>query len=404
MNWKEFELETLIDRLVDYRGKTPTKTESGVKLVTAKVIKEGQILENVQHEYISEEDYTEVMRRGVPRLNDIIITTEAPLGEVAIIRNDEKIALAQRVILFTPNKFVANPQYLYYTFFTTLVQERLAARATGTTVPGISNPSLRAVKIPLPPLPIQRRIAEVLGRYDALIENYQQQIGTLEGLAQELYREWFVRGRCPYAQSGEEGGLPVGWERVRFTQIVSILSGGTPKTDIEQYWNGDVYWFSPADVERSCYVLTTGKTITESGLKNCNSKLYPINTVVITARGTVGKCVLLGRPMAINQSNYALIGKSISQFFVYFKTLEMVELLKKEAIGAVFETITTSNFERAEVVLPTEDVLNRFNDGIKPIFDKIRNCLLQMETLRQTRDALLPRLLSGQLAIDNQTF
>jgi type I restriction enzyme S subunit len=399
MEWEECELKDLITRLVDYRGKTPKKTQEGVKLITAKVIKDGHILDNVEHEYIAEENYDEAMRRGIPQINDIIVTTEAPLGEVAMITNDEKIALAQRVILFTPDIEKVSPQFLYYSFFTKLIQERLQARATGTTVPGISNPSLQSIKFPTPPLPIQSRIAEVLGRYDALIENYRRQIGILEAAAQTLYREWFVRGRCPYARYEDNPKLPVGWKRLKFTDVISIQSGGTPKTDNAQFWDGDIFWFSPADLEDAFYVLSTEKTISESGLKNCNSKLYPTNTVVITARGTVGRCILLGRPMAINQSNYALIGKTVSQYFVFFKSLELADKWKKEAIGAVFEAITVNNFERTAIVLPTVEVLESFDKVIEPILNKIRNCLEQIELLRQMRDKLLPRLLSGQIQL-----
>lgn len=206
-----------------------------------------------------------------------------------------------------------------------------------------------------------------------------------------------MRGRCPGAEAGSAGELPAGWERVKFTDVISVQSGGTPKTSEPNYWDGKVYWFSPGDVENSYYVLTTGKTITEEGLKNCNSKLYPVNTVVITARGTVGKCVLLGRPMAINQSNYALVGRSVSQYFTFFKTLEMAEGLQKEANGAVFSTITTDNFERAEILVPDAISLAAFDKLVAPMFGAIRNCLEQSDILRATRDALLPRLLSGQL-------
>jgi type I restriction enzyme, S subunit len=250
----------------------------------------------------------------------------------------------------------------------------------------------------LPHLNSQRRIAAILSAFDDLIENYQTQISLLEAMAQELYREWFVRGRCPYAQA-QRHGLPVGWESVIFTDVISVLSGGTPKTSVQQYWDGDILWFSPSDVRNSFYILTTEKKITKLGLKNCNSKLYPADTVVITARGTVGRCVLLGRPMAINQSNYALIGKNLSQFFVYFKTLELGEKLKKEAIGAVFETITVNNFENAEIILPSNNILDKFDRLIEPIFRKMRNCLEQVEFLRQMRDKLLPRLMNGELSL-----
>lgn len=374
--WEEKELDSLIDRLVDYRGKTPTKTQSGVKLVTAKVIKEGQILENVQHEYIAEEDYDDVMRRGIPKINDIIITTEAPLGEVAIIKSNEKIALAQRVILFTPNPEIAYPLFLYYSFFTTQTQERLQARATGTTVPGISNPGLRAIKIPLPPLPIQRRIADILGRYDALIENYQKQISTLESMAQELYREWFVRGRCPYAQLGEEGGLPVGWQELRLGDLIELKYG---KSLVEEN-------------RRSGSVPVVGS----SGIVDFHDvALVERPGVVVGRKGNVGSVFWIDKPFYPIDTAY-FVESQTSDYFLFFNLQTQNFISGDAAVPGLNREQALSN----KVILPDSFSLQKFDAIVKLMFDKKSNLQTQLTTLRQTRDALLPRLLSGQLEVE----
>lgn len=406
MMWQYKEIGALIK---EYGGKVQTGPfgsqlhESDYSSVGVPVVMPKDIIDGIINEdsvaKIDENIYRKVKRHAL-EIGDIILPRRGNFAKRAIITEREKGWLCGTgCIKIHISEDAIVPRFLYFYLSQEYVVEYIESQAVGSTMLNLSASIVERFKIPVPPLPIQRRIAYTLGQYDTLIENYQGQISALEGMAHELYREWFVRGRCPYAQPAEDGELPIGWERVQFTKHIAVLSGGTPKTDVEAYWDGIIPWLSPADVGASCYVLNTGKTISELGLKNCNSKLYPIDTVVITARGTVGKCIMLGCPMAINQSNYGLAGKNLSQYFVYFKTLDIVALLKKEAIGAVFETITTNNFERAQIDLPPKEITDRFDAAVKPIFQKIRNCMLQLAILRQMRDALLPRLLSGQLDV-----
>jgi type I restriction enzyme S subunit len=154
MNQPPFEAKTIeevTDTLIDYRGKTPPKTEEGVRLVTAKVIKQGRILDDPA-EYIADDYYDTWMRRGLPKQWDLLITTEAPLGEVALLRTSQKVALAQRVILLRGKKGVIDQRYYFYALQSDFAQGELLSRATGTTVLGIKQSELRQVRIPYYPL------------------------------------------------------------------------------------------------------------------------------------------------------------------------------------------------------------------------------------------------------------
>src|SRR5690606_22131464 len=133
------------------------------------------------------------------------------------------------------------------------------------------------------------------------------------------YREWFVHFRFPgHEHVPLTDGLPNGWERQAASAVMDVLSGGTPKTGNATFWDGDIGFFTPKDATDTPYVLTTEKTITEEGLRACNSKLYPTDTLFITARGTVGKLNLALVPMAMNQSCYALRSKSrFGQRYLY---------------------------------------------------------------------------------------
>ena len=185
---------------------------------------------------------------------------------------------------------------------------------------------------------------------------------------------------------------------VGFTEIIQILGGGTPKTGESSYWNGNVPFFTPKDVG-SPYTLATEKTITEEGLAHCNSRLYPVNTVFVTARGTVGKVGLPGIPMAMNQSCYALVGKDTHQLLVYFYTLKAVDRLKHKASGAVFDAITTRDFESEIIMKLSDDDEKAFLDVAQPIYQAVLSNSIENLRLAALRDSLLPKLMSGEIDV-----
>lgn len=183
-----------------------------------------------------------------------------------------------------------------------------------------------------------------------------------------------------------------------FTSIIQVLGGGTPKTGNPLFWNGSVPFFTPKDIGTP-YTLTTEKTITEDGLAHCNSRLYPVNTVFVTARGTVGKVGLPGVPMAMNQSCYALVGKNIDQLLVYFYTLQTVQALKHKASGAVFDAITIRDFETETIRLISDHAAAAFLSVATPMFSQILGNSIENLRLAELRDVLLPRLMSGEIDI-----
>ena len=185
---------------------------------------------------------------------------------------------------------------------------------------------------------------------------------------------------------------------VRFTDLIQILGGGTPKTGENTYWNGNIAFFTPKDVGTP-YTLITEKTISKEGLSHCNSRLYPVNTVFVTARGTVGKVGMSGVPMAMNQSCYALVGKETHQLLVYFYTLKAVDRLKHKASGAVFDAITTRDFESEQIMKLSDDDATAFLRVAEPMFQEVLNNNIENLRLSTLRDSLLPKLMSGEIDV-----
>ena len=182
--------------------------------------------------------------------------------------------------------------------------------------------------------------------------------------------------------------------------MIKVLGGGTPKTGNPEFWNGTIPFFTPKDVG-SPYTFETEKYITTSGLANCNSRLYPVNTSFVTARGTVGKVSLAGMPMAMNQSCYALESDTIYHILVYFYFLKAVASLKHKASGAVFDAIVTRDFETEVINVLNSDDSKAVLEVVTPMMSAIHSNIEENMRLSAVRDTLVPRLMSGELDVSD---
>ena len=251
-------LEDCLDALIDYRGKTPTKTNSGIPLITAKIIKGGRI--DTPTEFIAKDDYVAWMRRGIPEEGDVVLTVEAPLGEVAQL-GSEKIALAQRVVTLRGKAGLLDSTYLLYLLQTEEMQSQLKTRATGTTVVGIKQSELRKVTLSLPPFDLQLSAAATLKAFDDRITLLRETNATLEAIAQALFKSWFVdfdpvraklEGRAPEGmdearaalfpdefEESELGLVPRGWRVLPIGEVCTLGRGSSPRP-IQNFMGDDI--------------------------------------------------------------------------------------------------------------------------------------------------------------------
>ena len=296
--------------------------------------------------------------------------------------SDGKFVYAGFLIKFSIDPSKINPKYVKYFCLSQQYKDWIHSFNTGSTRGNINAQTLG--KMPIPELEREKQdaLVEILSSIDAKIKQNNAINENLEQQAHALFANY-------YEQSNTE---------VAFTDLIQILGGGTPKTGESKYWNGNIPFFTPKDVG-SPYTLATEKTITEDGLSHCNSRLYPANTVFVTARGTVGKIGLAGVPMAMNQSCYALAGKNLHQLLVYFYTLKAVDRLKHKASGAVFDAIITRDFETEQVFKLSEDDSNTFIKIAEPMYQSILNNSVENQRLVALRDSLLPKLMSGEIDV-----
>ena len=272
--------------------------------------------------------------------------------------------------------------FLYYALASDSFFDYATATAKGTKMPRGDKTAIMDFMVSCFDLKIQVYIADILKSLDNKISNNNKINDNLEQQALELFSNY----------------QKVTDEKICFTDVIQILGGGTPKTKESAYWDGDIPFFTPKDV--GCpYTISTEKTITEDGLNHCNSRLYPVNTVFVTARGTVGKVCMPGVPMAMNQSCYALVGKNLHQLMVYFYTLATVERLKHKASGAVFDAITTSDFSSEYINRLSEQDEKSFLKIVEPMFQMMLSNIFENKKLENLRDTLLPKLMAGELAV-----
>lgn len=390
-------LENLLDKLIDYRGKTPKKTLTGVPLVTAKIVKNGTI--NGYTEYIAEEDYDKWMVRGFPKVGDVILTTEAPLGEVAQLK-EEKVALAQRIVCLRGKDNVLDNTYLKYYLQSGKGQKSLSARESGTTVTGIKQAELRRVDIEYPAYDDQRRIASILSSLDRKIELNNKINADLEEMAQAIFKNWFVDFE-PFKDGkfvdSELGMIPEGWKVGRLTEIASYMNGLAMQK------------FPPENNEDSLPVLKIkelgqGFCGTDSDRCSCNIKdecKIHNGDVIFSWSGTLLVDVWCGGDCGLNQHLFKVTSKDYPKWFYYYWTKhhlqEFIHIAKDKAV--TMGHIKRGHLEEAMVAIPDNDSMEKAHELFEPILSKMISLRLESSRLSTLRDTLLPRLMSGELEV-----
>ena len=319
-------------------------------------------------------------------VGDILFSTVRPNQKhYGIIEaGTENLLVSTGFTVVTVDTTIADPYFIYYYLTQSSVIESLQAIAeqSTSTYPSIKPSDIEDIELDLPELETQKKIGSTLRMLDRKIALNEEINDNLQQQAAALFSSLYDRSNT----------------EVRFTDLIQILGGGTPKTGENTYWNGNIAFFTPKDVGTP-YTLITEKTITEEGLSHCNSRLYPVNTVFVTARGTVGKVGMSGVPMAMNQSCYALVGKETHQLLVYFYTLKAVDRLKHKASGAVFDAITTRDFESEQIMKLSDDDATAFLRVAEPMFQEVLNNNIENLRLSTLRDSLLPKLMSGEIDV-----
>ena len=403
--WKKVKLGEICERVTS--GGTPKANVSSyynpptIPWLKTKEVNYCRITET--ENYISEEGLKNSSAKLISP-NSVIIAMYGQgdtAGRVAI--NKIPLATNQACCNLTIDKNKADYEFIYYQLCT--LYDKLVSLKAGAAQPNLNARIIKNLEIIMPSLPIQHRIATILSRYDSLIENYQKQIKLLEEAAQRLYKEWFVDLRFPGHENTKiVDGLPEGWEKKKISDVCTMIgAGSTPSRRNNAYWDdGNIRWVKTKELLDN-WIFDTEEYITEEGLNNSSTKMFPVNTILmaIYASPTLGRLGILAQECCCNQAALGLVAneKLISWVWLYLKLFELRDEFNAVARGAGQQNISGVVVKNWEITVPNKKTIEDFAKMAKPYFENAKSLQSQLRLLTEARDRLLPKLMSDEFKV-----
>lgn len=417
--WAKF--TDLLLHIVDNRGKTCPVGSEGVPLIATNCVNGRDLYPSYDTtRFVSDETYR-TWFRGHPVPGDILFVCKGSPGRTSWVPEPVDFCIAQDMVAVRADPKRVYPKYLFAALRSSIVQSQIHNLHVGTMIPHFKKGDFGKLLIPVVSSREQQEIGDLYFTMSERITLLHETNATLEAIAQALFKSWFVdfdpvrakmEGRVPEGmdeataalfpdgfEESELGAVPRGWPLRSFRDTIDVIGGGTPKTSIAEFWNGEIPWFSVVDAPNTSdvFAVTTEKYITQAGLDGSSTKLLPVGTTIISARGTVGRLALTAVPMAMNQSCYGLRGKAGDTFFTFLSTARLVERLKQRAHGSVFDTITQETFSGVFLSYPSSNLILAFEEVVRALLERVKENLIQVQALTSLRDTVLHRLISGQL-------
>lgn len=379
--------------IVDCPHSTSPDEGMGHPLIRTPNIGKGRlILDNVHR--VSEKVYHSRTVRAVPQDDDLIFAREAPAGNIAIIKNGEKVCLGQRTVLLRPDKTKVYPDYLVYYLLAPQQQHNLLKFATGATVPHINLPDIRNLQIELPPYTIQIKKARTLSTYDDLIENNNRQIKLLEEAAQRLYKEWFIDLRFPGHESTKiEDGVPEGWKKSRVCNVISIIRRGISPKYSE---NGTSFVINQKCIRSTIMDISSARRQEKKFIKEMNLCDEDI-VICSTGAGTLGRVgkVFGEYKNTTFDSHITLIRASqdIGKEYLFHTIKSKQKYLQDSGKGSTNQLeLKKSSIEDIAIFIPKKDIYDKFETIAYNIHKKITSLSLTINYLKKQKMILLSNI------------
>ena len=295
-------------------------------------------------------------------------------------------------------------RYLSHYFKTKAHQDWMQALCSfGATMSSLNQDIVRRISFPAPPIIVQKKITATLTAYDKLIENNQRRIALLEKMAEEIYREWFVRLRFPgYEKVKKVKGVPEGWEIDRVDSIGKIVTGKTPPTDNPRYFGGPYFFIKTPDMHGNIFIVETEERLSQNGLDSQPSQTIPRGSICVSCIGTGGIVSITTSECQTNQQINSVVVRNLSDLeWAFFSLRNLREAIQMfGATGATMTNLSKGKFSSLKILRPNKSIVLKYHALVNPIFAQMQSILQQTMILRSTRDLLLPRLISGKLSVE----
>lgn len=381
-------MEDALEAIIDYRGKTPHKSDKGIPTLSAKSVKNNHI-NYAECYYISETEYMRFMVRGFPKKGDILLTTEAPMGMVAKLDRAD-VAIAQRLLTLRGKEGVLDNDYLLYLLQSPYGQGLLKARETGTTVTGIKQAEFRKIVVKLPDIAVQRKIGNILSAIDQKIECNSKINDNLQRQLLALYSELLVAHDIQ--------------QTVDLKTLCAFQEGYVnPSQTHPEYFDGNVKWLRAVDINES-FIIETSRTLTTAGFESAKKSalLFHPNTIAISKSGTIGRLGIIADYMCGNRAVINIRPHNPSHLpliyaFLKSRQKEFPDL----AVGSVQKNLYVSILESLQLVLPETTAVDAFCNTGCAILELIRNNCQENVSLTNLRDSLLPKLMTGKIDVSS---
>lgn len=339
-------------------------------------------------------------------LGDIIYGRRGDIGRQALVRQENVGWLCGSGCLrISLGNAPIDSTFLHLYLQLPEVMSWVENQAIGATMPNLNTTILRSVPVRYPESVYhQQQIVAIVSTYDDLIENNDRRIALLEKMAEEIYREWFVRLRFPGWEAIEfHKGIPEGWKLVKVAEAFEMTGGGTPSKEENRYWiDGDVNWYTPSDITSAngMFLSTSRLRCTQEGLNNSSAKLFPAYSIMMTSRATIGAIGINTTPACTNQGFISCIpNKNYPLTFFYYWLKLNKDHFELLSTGSTFSELSKATFKKMSILTPTEWLVEKFNEKVLPLFQTIEILLDNVLVIKQTRDRLLTRLISGKLSV-----
>lgn len=396
-------LSDICELIVDCPHSTAKDEGEGYPLIRTPNIGKGRLILNDVHR-VSKEVYDKRNARAVPQDDDLILAREAPAGNVAIVKNGEKVCLGQRTVLIRPDRNKVYPDFLAYYILAPEQQYELLGTANGATVAHVNIPVIRSLPVTLPDMDVQKKTANILKAYDDLIENNQKQIRLLEEATQRLYKEWFVDMHFPgYEHARVIDGIPEGWKKSSILENDVFKLVKNPVTPFE----GEKRYYATADVN-STQLLGDGELITYLK-KPSRASVQPIKNSVWFARMSnsykILNCFGVSNDLSDNSiisSGFAGFTSSEDKYGFVYETIASKWFDDEKnlyATGATQVSLTNEGLKRIEVLLPSMNLIKKYSQIVMPYMSKCETLKRDITLLKDARNRLLPKLMSGEIEV-----
>lgn len=388
------QLNEICELIVDCPHSTATDEGAGYPLIRTPNIGPGYFnLEGVHR--VSKAAYDKRNLRAIPRPNDLILAREAPAGNVAIIPDGAEFCLGQRTVLIRPDASKVYPLFLNYYLNAPEQRHKLLRNANGATVSHVNMPIIRNLSVDLPSVEAQKRIASILGAYDALIENNRKQIKLLEEAAQRLYKEWFIDLRFPGHETATidpQTELPEGWSRSALGSFAHVVMGQSPKSE---YYNNEQRGMPfHQGVASYGFRFVVDHTYTEHA-----PKIGEAGSILFSVRAPVGRINLTRSEIAIGRGLSAINHKNGLQGLLLYRLKNRFFKDNLVGNGSIYSAVSKDELLQTQFVIAPSAIEEEFDRLVAPINSKIdaldKSCIIASEA----RDRLLPIFMGGEIEI-----